>query len=159
METLLESIFNHIDRGYKEILSLYRGVPPAALLLPTFPNGWSVKDLLAHLAAWEWRCAGLLAEAHKSDTPLKAMPDVDALNQEIYHERQEWDWEDVDHDFREAHEALLESILTLPAERLEDGIIQRTIAEETWQHYEEHLPQLRQWHTQVTTSHGERMTT
>ena len=152
MKTSLEATIEQIENSYHKILRLYRSVPVTDLLEPTFANGWSVKDLLAHLAAWDWRCAGLLDQAHESDMPLMAMPDIDALNQEIYQERQEWGWEDVDNDFREAHQALLESIQALPPERLKDEIIQEAIAEETWQHYEEHLPQLQQWHKRVMSS-------
>jgi hypothetical protein len=108
-----------------------------------------VKDTLAHIAFWEGRCASLLNESHQTDAPLKAMPDVDALNWEIYQERQEWSWEEVETDFRQAHKALLAAVRELPPGRLDDAIVQQTIAEETWEHYTEHLPDLERWHKQV----------
>lgn len=141
----LETIIEKIDNSYDKILKLYRSVPVTDLLEPTLPNGWAIKDMLAHIAAWEWRCAGLLSQARETDMPLRANPDVDALNQEIYQDRQAWHWEDVELDLRESHQALIEAIRDLPPERLNDTIIQETIAEETWQHYEEHLADLQQW--------------
>ena len=152
METTLEATIEKIEKSYAQILRLYRSVPVTALIEPTLANGWSVKDTLAHIAAWEWRCASLLNAAHQTDVPLKAMPDVDALNREFYQERQEWSWAEVGDDFRQAHQALLAAIKELPPERLNDAIVQQAIAEETWEHYAEHLPHLERWHRRVTSS-------
>lgn len=149
METTLEATIEKIEKSYAQILRLYRSVPVTALLEPTLANGWSVKDTLAHIAAWEWRCASLLNAAHQTDVPLKAMPDIDALNREFYQERQEWSWAEVGDDFRQAHQALLAAIKELPPERLNDAIVQQAIAEETWEHYAEHVPHLERWHKQV----------
>ena len=149
MDPSPETIVDRIEQSYNQILRLYRSVPVTELMKPAFLNGWSVKDLLAHLAAWEWRCVGLLSQAHDTNMPLQAAPDVDALNEEIFQERQDWNWDDVDHDFREAHQALLAAILALPQERLRDPKVRQSIAEETWEHYEEHLPSLATWHGQV----------
>ena len=150
METSPEAIIEKIEHSYAQLLRLYRSVPVTVLIEPILSNGWSVKDTLAHIAAWEWRCASLLGEAHQTDLPLKAIPDVDALNREYYEDRQEWDWDEVEVDFRQAHQAMLMAIRELPPERLKSTIVQQTIAEETWEHYAEHLPDLERWHKRVT---------
>ena len=152
METTPEATIEKIEKSYAQILRLYRSVPVTTLIEPILANGWSVKDTLAHIAAWEWRCASLLNAAHQTNVPLKAMPDVDALNREFYQERQEWSWAEVGDDFRQAHQALLAAIKELPPERLNDAIVQQTIAEETWEHYAEHIPHLERWHRRVVTS-------
>jgi len=146
MEAAAEAIIEEIERGYADIVRLYRGAPVTAVEQPGLPNGWSVKDLLAHIAAWEWRCASLLEASHDTDVPLQAEPDVDALNREIYQERREWGWEDVEYDFRAAHQALLDAIRQLPPERLDQDFVKQSIAAETWKHYIEHLPDLQRWH-------------
>ncbi|MFN8459170.1 MAG: ClbS/DfsB family four-helix bundle protein [Anaerolineae bacterium] len=149
MDSNPEAIIEKIESSYARLVRLYRSVPVTKLIEPALLNGWSVKDTLAHIAAWEWRCASLLNESHHTDLPLKAMPDVDALNRESYQERQGWSWEEVETDFRQAHQTLLEAIRNLPAGRVQDKIIQQSIAEETWEHYEEHLPELEQWHRRI----------
>lgn len=145
----MEAIIQKIERDHADIVRLYQSVPVNTIEETILPNGWSVKDVIAHLAAWEWRCASLLEQSYTSDALLKADPDVDALNSEIYEERQAWDWEEVEYDFRAAHRALIGAIRELPPERLVASIIQETIAEETWQHYAEHLPELEYWHKNV----------
>lgn len=145
----ITAIIHRIESIHSQITHLYKNSPGSALLEPNLPNGHSVKDVLAHIAAWEWRCAGMLDLAHETNMPFRANPDVEALNQEFYQDRQGWSWEEVEHDFCEAHEALLQAIHDLPAERLNDGTIQKTIAEETWEHYEKHLVELQKWHQRL----------
>ena len=152
MEITPEAIIEKIEQSYTQILRLYRSVPVTALIEPALSNGWSVKDTLSHIASWEWRCASLLDEAHQTDGPLKAVPAVDALNRETYQERQEWSWEEVEADFRQAHETMLSAIHELPPERLNSPVVQKTIAEETWEHYAEHLPDLERWHRRVASN-------
>lgn len=146
----MEAIIERIERAHADIVRLYQSVPVNAIEEAVLPNGWSVKDVIAHLAAWEWRCASLLEQSFTSDALLKADPDVDALNREFYEERQAWSWEEVEYDFRAAHRALIKAIHDLPADRLSDTIVQQTIAEETWQHYADHLPELEHWHKNVS---------
>lgn len=149
METTPEALIEKIEQGYTQLVRLYRSVPVTDLLEPTLANGWSVKDVLSHIAAWEWRCASLLNESHQSDLPLRALPDVEALNHEFFQERQEWSWAEVEDDFRQAHQTMLTAIRAIPPVRLTSKIVQQSIAEETWEHYAEHLPDLERWHKQV----------
>ena len=98
METTPEVIIQKIESDYADIIRLYRSLPVTAVVEASLPNGWSVKDILAHIAAWERRCASLLKASHDTNALLEAEPDVDALNREIYQERQEWSWEEVEYD-------------------------------------------------------------
>jgi hypothetical protein len=150
MRITAEEIIEKIEIGYNDIIRLYRSVPVTAVVEDSLPNNWSVKDVLGHIAAWEWRCASLLEASHDTKALLKAQPDVVALNREIYEERKEWNWEEVEYDFRAAHRTLLEAIRHLPPEQLNDEFVQRTIAEETWEHYAEHLDDLKRWHRRVS---------
>lgn len=147
-----EKIISQIEGSYEHILGLCRDAAEEALVEPVLPNGWSVKDTIAHLAAWDWRCAELLSVSHDTDAPLKAAPAVNALNDEIYHERHDWSWEEVEGDFRGAKRALIKAIKKLPPERLADAIVQKTIIAETCEHHREHLPALEQWHSRLVAS-------
>lgn len=146
-----EGIVEKIEESYTDLVRLYRIAPVSWLVDPVLPNGWSVKDIVAHLAAWEWRCAALLEQADVSNAPLQAEPDVDALNQETFEERRLWGWEEVDDDARAAHRALLKAIKKMPTERLKDPVVYNAIAAETWEHYVEHLPAVQIWHQTLPT--------
>lgn len=146
-----ESILEKIEESYTNLVRLYRTAPASWLVIPIMSNGWSVKDIVAHVAAWEWRCAALLEQADVSNTPLQAEPDVDALNYETFEERKNWGWEEVKDDARAAHRALLKAIKQMPAQRLTDPVVYNAIAAETWEHYAEHLPTVQAWHQTLPT--------
>ncbi len=152
METTAESFIGKIEDSYTDITHLYQGGSVTAIETHDLVNGWSVKDVVAHIAAWDWRCASLIEASHDTNTPLEAKPDIDALNHEIHQERYTWNWEIVEHDFQAAHTALIEAIRHLPPERLNDATIQQNIAEETWEHYAEHLPDLQHWHDRISNA-------
>ena len=142
-------ILNKIEESYADLVRLYRTAPASWLIAPALPGDRSMKDLVGHLAAWEWRCALLLEQATTSSNPLKAEPDVDALNQEIFDERSQWSWEEVDEDSRAAHRALIKAIKNLPDERLSDPVVYNAIAVDTWDHYIKHLPDIQVWRDQL----------
>jgi hypothetical protein len=152
MEITAEAISQRIENDYADIVRLYRSVPVTAVEEAGLPNGWSVKDVLAHIAAWDWRYASLLEAAHDTNAPLQAKPDIDALNRETYQERAGWGWEEVEYDFHAAHQSMIEAIRQFPAARLNDDFVQANIAEETWEHYAQHLPDLQRWHKRVTSN-------
>ena len=149
MDLVVDTLIEKIERGHADIVRLYQSVPVYSLEETFFSNGWSVKDVVTHLAAWEWRCASILDESHNTNAFLKAEPDVDALNHEFHEERHQWDWEEVEYDFRAAHRALFDAIRKFPPERLIDDIVQQTIAVDTWEHYAKHLSDLEHWHNEV----------
>lgn len=149
LEITTETVIDQIENSYTQLAQLYRDVPVSQLTAPSMSNGWSVKDVVAHISAWEWRCAWLLDEAHDSDLPLQAEPDVEALNAEAYEDRKNWSWEEVDFDARAAHRSLLAAIRQIPPHRLQEEVVAHSIAQETWGHYQQHLPALRQWRAAV----------
>ena len=148
MDPTVEAIIKKIKSSYTEIQALYQDVPVAALVEPTLPNGWSVKDTLGHLAAWIWRFATLIEAARDTSNPLDVRPDVADLNWSFYEERRNWHWVIIEADFRHAHGALLGVIRKLPPKRLADAVVQEAIARETWEHHAEHLPELERWRQQ-----------
>jgi hypothetical protein len=148
----VEAVLDRIEEHYADLRRLYRRVPVTQLVEPDLPNGWSVKDLVTHLAAWEWRCALLLEQLDgPSNAPLQAEPDVEALNQEVFEERKSWGWDEVEDDARAAHRALVKAIRQLSSEQCNDPIVYETIAADTWEHYGAHLADLRSWHRAVQT--------
>lgn len=149
MDQTIETVIQQIETDFAKIVRLYRSVPVTAVEEQSLPNGWSVKDMLAHLAAWEWRCVSSLEAGLGSDPPFPAELDLEALNREIYEEHKEWSWSEVELDLRDAHQALLEGVRKLPPDRISDGVIQQSLTRATWGHYDQHLSELEQWHRRV----------
>jgi hypothetical protein len=100
---------------------------------------WSVKDLLAHLAAWHALTIDRL-EAYRGNGELPPAPDVDRFNAETYDETKDLSLHDVKvvsascrHRFREEVAALSEE----DAQKL-----QQMISGNAHGHYDEHIEQL-----------------
>jgi hypothetical protein len=143
----IDAITEKIEESYADLMRLIRSVPVAKIIEPgLLSNGRSAKDIITHVAAWEWRCAFLLEQAGTSNAPFRAEPDTTALNIEIYEERKSWSWEEVEDDARSAHRAVLRAMEALSPERVADPAVQGAIAEETWLHYQKHFKELQTWH-------------
>jgi hypothetical protein len=107
---------------------------------PGVADGWSVKDLLAHIAAWHAKTIDRL-EAYDSRGELPAPPaDIDAFNAQVYDENRDLSLHDVKvmsgacrHRFREEVAALTED---------EMKQIEPVIAGNAYGHYQEHIEQI-----------------
>ena len=121
-------------------------------------QGWTVKDHLLHLAAWERSVTALLRDEPRCDglgvePAVYAAGDFDAINAAIYRHSADRSAREALAVFRADHEQLLQAMEGLsdsdlgipvrefPAGDAEDGRpLYRTILDNTAGHYAEHLP-------------------
>ncbi|MFN2543107.1 MAG: DinB family protein [Actinomycetota bacterium] len=123
--------------------------------MTTAPDGgWSVKDQLAHLAAWQqmalMRLTGGDQDAVLGWTAEETRDkDIDAVNDRVFELNRDRSLEDVRGEFRGSFDQLCAAV-----ERLDDaeltslwlpgspdrGTREQMIAANTFEHYEEHLP-------------------
>jgi hypothetical protein len=121
-------------------------------------EGWTVKDHLLHLAAWERSVTALLRDEPRCDglgveSAVYASGDFDAINAAIYLHGADRSAREALAVFRADHEELLhglealsDSDLGIPVRELPAGDAQddrplyRTILDNTAGHYAEHLP-------------------
>jgi uncharacterized protein (TIGR03083 family) len=116
---LLEDIRIQRARLETAIASLTR----SEMTLPGVVGDWSVKDVLAHLAAWERFFLGWY-EAGRSG--VQAMPTpvgmsrnaIDALNADIYKRNRRRSLDSVVADFRSSHQALLTVVRSIPEQEM-----------------------------------------
>jgi hypothetical protein len=130
------------DAGWTEFLALVESVREEQMEEPGyFLEGWSVKDLLAHMGGWQAETVQVL-EAIRMETFAPPAVDVDTFNQLIYEANKDLPLPDVRAEFFSAHNRMLEEWSALP---------NVTIDAEEWfvesgpNHYEEHLGRLRAW--------------
>jgi len=110
---------------------------------PGVADDWSVKDLLAHIAAWH-ACTIDRLEAHRMTGELPPSPaDIDAFNARVYEENKDLSLHDAKvmsgasrHRFREEVGMLSED----DAKKLERMIIGNAHG-----HYDEHIEQLERY--------------
>jgi len=81
-------------------------------------GGWSVKDILAHLVAWQqmnldWYAAGLRGEKPAMPAPGYTLRDLPRLNEVIYRKHHRRSLKAVMQDYRAHHERVVALINTL----------------------------------------------
>jgi uncharacterized damage-inducible protein DinB len=100
----VEEILDALDATRERLLTVLEPLPDEALEYPGTIGIWSVKDLLAHLAAWESELVtGLLSlqQGKKPTHLLAAMAQRDTYNAQRYEENKERDLDRVFADFQD----------------------------------------------------------
>ena len=120
---------------------------------------WSVKDILAHLSAWEgfflcWYETGLCGELPEIPAPGFGWEEIDALNRHVYEEAHDRPLEEVLEDFRESYKRTLAAIELIPEDEmfkpglyawLGEGALAGYILANTAKHYRWAKKQVRRW--------------
>jgi len=118
-------------------------------------NGWSVKDLMAHIASWERVAFDILQPARDAE-PLKeyiakVFESIDNFNAKTYEQNKDRPLNEIEGEFNNAYQnffALVESLdeafiaRNLPFEGSEEITIESIISSNTYQHYQEHAETL-----------------
>ena len=106
-----------------------------------FAEGWSAKDLVAHIGSWLAE-AGVILERIRFGTYRPQEIDIDAMNKTFYDSMHDVAFPDVRAQGIAARSRMLRAWRSLPEGSPEaDGWIRKAGPE----HYTEHLPRLREW--------------
>lgn len=106
-----------------------------------FVEGWSAKDLVAHIGSWLAQ-AGVVLEQIRAGTYRPEEIDIDAMNATFYDAMHDVPFPVVKAQAFTARERMLRAWGTLP-ERSDEA--DRWISKAGPEHYAEHLPRLREW--------------
>ncbi len=157
-----QELIDRITRAYERLRELIAGVEPGRLTAEPVFNGWTVKDVLAHLAAWQSITVTNLFRLERGQPLLYANLDpkkVDELNARFYQELKDWPLEKVLADLEGSYRQLVNRIRLLSEEEVNDPRhfkqlrgrpLWQLIAENTSEHYAEHLPALEAWRQRLT---------
>ncbi|HEU5100701.1 MAG TPA: DinB family protein, partial [Roseiflexaceae bacterium] len=87
---------------------------------PSAPDGWSIKDLLVHIAFWKRRQSERLAAAARGVAPDDEQEHFEQANARIYAEWRERPWAAVIEESERAYEELIERIQAIDDDALVD---------------------------------------
>jgi len=150
-QELLERVHKARSALWKEV----QGLSADRLTEPGVQGVWSVKDIVAHVVAWDDWLLGRLREAARGE-PLTTptWTSVDARNEAIY---QEWkdrplpvvlaEFTRMGVELHQALDALSEEQLFTPGLYGGPGSrgLHRMVAADTWRHYASHLRAIQGW--------------
>ncbi len=151
-------VLNTIQSAHANLEELLAPLSESQLCTPTLEGQRSIKDILAHLAAWERLCAGWIEAFLRSETPDMPDEDDDTINGRIFQENRNRPLHEVQEDFHAAYQQFLRQVQALfqilPAEDLSDPnrfswlegrSLLALIAGNSYDHYQEHAEQVRSW--------------
>ena len=130
------------ERRWAELSRLVDALPPDEVAKPGyFEEGWSAKDLVAHIGSWLAE-AGVVLERIRFGTYRPEEIDIDAMNEAFYEAMRDVPFADVRVQTIASRHRMLRGWGSLPEASAEAD---RWIAKAGPEHYAEHLPRLGAW--------------
>lgn len=131
----------------------------AQMVAPGLDGERSVKDILAHISAWELMMVQWLKETYAGLTPERPAPgmtwdDLDQLNERIYLDNQDRSLGEVMARSESAYSHAVQAVQEMTDGDLFDGTrfawrngdpMWHMVAANTWWHYKEHSEQIEAW--------------
>jgi hypothetical protein len=145
MEAGFAGLLDAVDGLSEEQLSgVWYGDPSTSLR-----TGWSVRDILAHVAGWHREEIAMLERMARGE---RAVPEsADYTDDDAWNARFAAKWRaasagDVLAELKASEEAYLAAASRLPEERFEEGrTAQRLVRQGCTEHYREHADEIREW--------------
>jgi hypothetical protein len=122
---------------------------------PGVNGAWSLKDLMAHMTAWEHVTLQRLHAAINGgelDIPLDKT--LDEVNEEFYQENKDRSLADIMADYRQSYEHILADVEKMSDDALDDPHrfpwmdgepFWKSVASDTFEHIEGHIGSIRDW--------------
>ena len=147
---LKQKLLRAIERTYEEERALVANLSDEERSAASTYEQWSVKDAIAHIAAWKEKRAQSMAAISRGE-PVPAARDYEEVNVEIFAANQDRSWDKVLAYSQRAYDSLAESLETVPEADLvsretsaeqQDRPLWRTIAGTGCTHPMLHLAEL-----------------
>lgn len=141
---LKEDLVRAEEEAWAELHDLAHGLSPEEAAEPGYyEEGWSAKDLLAHVACWAAEAAQALRQIREG-TYGGWNRDEDEVNRAFFEACRDLDHDAVMAQLHAARSRMLAELEGLPEDLLE-GEAADWFRESGAGHYREHLPRLREW--------------
>lgn len=154
-----QELLSEIETAHQDMMRLLAAMSDDELTAPTLDGGWSPKDALAHILAWEKMAMDWLARSVQGehvqrfipgflyDTEAEREPTMERLNTFLFERDQNRPLADVLQDFRATHKAFFEMVAQTDEQDIFDphrfawrngSPAFDMIAANTYEHYREH---------------------
>lgn len=150
-----QEVLQAIREAREELLAAIAGLTPEQMRIPGAVGVWSVKDVLAHITAWESELVTALNQAQNRRVPhIIQIEDIHGWNEEQYHINARRPLEDILNDLEGVHRMLLRMVEEMNERDLTDNRRFRwmegeplwyLIAENSYMHEREHAQDIRLW--------------
>jgi hypothetical protein len=141
-------LLERLDAAWTALTDSYAGVSDSRLVEPGVVDGWSVKDILAHVTTWEEEALQHLPLIIAGGTPPRyaARGGIDAFNSRATEDGRRLSLAAVLRRRDETHARLVDFIRGQPAGTFgSQARARRRLRLDTYGHYPEHTAAIRAW--------------
>ncbi|MFW9944048.1 MAG: DinB family protein [Candidatus Sifarchaeia archaeon] len=158
-----EELISQLHTDRRQLEELLSTLTPEEVEIEGAQGDRSVKDIVAHITAWERYGIGWIQSLAKGQKPEMPVPEtsMDAvrqnmaiMNAEIHKKNENQPLQDILEEFRHSYKMLVKEIEALPAERLdetfnyewsEEPVSGRHLIAWRYWHYRAHLKHIQEW--------------
>jgi len=151
-----DKLITKIENEWNTLQAALDGLTEEQMHQPGVVGEWTIKDILAHITAWQTRLITAMFKAEKGFTPdtTEGGKTVDQMNEKFYREMKERPFDQVWDDLDSSYHQLLGRLEGWKEKDLFDPKRFKWmqgepfavyIAGDSYEHYEEHAAQIREW--------------
>ena len=144
-----DEVLENLRSGRRAFVEAVRSLPKDRWPEGCYEEGWTAKDLLAHIGSWLAE-AGLILERVLVGTFRREEIDVDAMNEQFLEAMGDLPLRTVQAQAWAARTRMLQAWRALPELTPEAAF---WISKSGAEHYAEHLPRLREWVAALRSGH------
>jgi hypothetical protein len=139
MMATTEELLQHEDQAWSAFVDAFSTVPEDRRSEPGVVPGWSVHDMVWHCGYWAGYVADLLGKIARGESTQDSQ-DWDAVNALVVEDGRAMSWDEVIVASERNRVRVREALQSLPT--LTDEAVDE-FRGETFEHYEEHAPEVR----------------
>ncbi|HSJ55319.1 MAG TPA: maleylpyruvate isomerase N-terminal domain-containing protein [Anaerolineae bacterium] len=144
-----EQLLDKLARAWSAFQGSYAGLTDAQLLEPGVTGDWAVKDILAHVTAWEQEALKYLPLILEGGRPPRysiTYGGIDAFNAQTTARQRGLSLPDVLHEMEATHRRLVDYVQNAPEEQFaRETRFRRRLRLDTYSHYPHHEQAIREW--------------
>jgi uncharacterized protein (TIGR03083 family) len=148
----LDRLVTKVDATWRAFKESYAGLDEEQLLQPGVLDGWSVKDLIAHVTSWEEEALKHMPLIAQGGRPPRYVTygGIDAFNAQTMEQKRGLALADVQRQLEETHARLLEYIRSAPVDQFSgETRSRRRLRLDTYGHIPQHTESIQVWRRQL----------
>jgi hypothetical protein len=147
-----QQLLTRLETAWTAFTASYAGLSDIQLSEPGVTNGWSVRDIIAHVTIWEEEALKHLPHIMEGGRPPRysvTYGGIDAFNAQMVARRKEIPLTDILRHQDDTHQRLIALIRTLPEEHItRETRVRRRIRLDSYSHYPIHTKAILEWREQ-----------
>jgi hypothetical protein len=144
-----DQVIRKIEQAWQDFTGSYAGLPAESLLAVGAMGEWSVKDIIAHVSAWEGEALKylpLILEGRRTPRYSVLYGGIDAFNALATEKARQLSLDEVIRKAGETHARLIAYLENAPEDQFtSETRFRRRILLDTYSHYPHHTQAIREW--------------